>query len=250
MGILGGMGPYATVDIFKKIVTNTDARNDQEHLKIIIYNNPTIPPRILDSTTINTPLPELIESAQILERAGASFIVMPCHTAHIWYEQIKNAIKIPIYSLIHETTARIKESYRNAPNKSLLLLATQHTLYSGLYQDAFSDSEFKLIIPNAHEQELVDKTIARVKKGQLNKETVLELNDMINSFYAQGVSMLMGCCTEIPLMYPFFKTEITLLDPTLLFAKFAIQEALSTTEESEEMVLPTKLKHDNGGDRE
>ncbi|MFD2216862.1 aspartate/glutamate racemase family protein [Metabacillus endolithicus] len=226
IGILGGMGPFATVDLFQKIVINTPACIDQEHPKIIIYNNPTIPPRIFHTTEENSPLSDLIQTAIVLEQTGADFIIMPCHTAHIWYEQIKNAISIPFYSLIDETVKAMKEEYHSSKNKKALLLATSHTISSKLYQNAFSNSDFELLIPNRREQIIVDSTIKAAKKGMINTHSVAELNFVINSYYNQGVSLLMGCCTEIPLMFSYFTTEMKMIDPTLLLAKFAINQAL------------------------
>lgn len=94
VGILGGMGPMATVDLFAKIIECTPASVDQDHLKILIYNNPQIPSRvkaILDGT--ESPREELIRSAQVLEKAGANLIVMPCNTAHYWYQIFRTLLR-------------------------------------------------------------------------------------------------------------------------------------------------------------
>ncbi|WJV29945.1 amino acid racemase [Rossellomorea sp. AcN35-11] len=101
IGILGGMGPAATVDLFQKIVANTEASRDQEHIKILIYNNPKIPPRMLVPKEGQDPVPEIIRSARLIEQAGADFIIMPCHTAHIWYDHIQRATTVPFLQLDH-----------------------------------------------------------------------------------------------------------------------------------------------------
>ncbi len=96
VGILGGMGPLATVDLFAKIVENTPAVLDQDHLRIIIDNNPQIPPRveaILQGG--EDPLPAMVASAKLLAAAGADFIVMPCNTAHYWLDGLRAAVAVP-----------------------------------------------------------------------------------------------------------------------------------------------------------
>ncbi|XQY91005.1 aspartate/glutamate racemase family protein [Metabacillus sp. HB246100] len=226
IGILGGMGPFATVDLFEKIVMNTPAKIDQDHLKIIIYNNPTIPPRIIDKEEANDILPALIQSAKMLERSGADFIIMPCHTAHIWHQQVKEKINIPFYSLIDQTAEAIKRDTLFSNDKRVLLLATSTTVSSMLYQKAFANSDISLVIPSMREQIIVDQAIRTVKQGMINTDSVAELNRVIKSYYNIGVSLLMGCCTEIPLMYSFLTTEIRMADPTLILAKFAINQAI------------------------
>jgi aspartate racemase len=228
IGILGGMGPFATLDVFQKIVLNTPAQTDQDHLPIIIYNNPKIPPRIYNAnSTFSNPLPELIQSARMLEQAGADFIIMPCHTAHIWIDKIKEAITIPFYSLVENTVQATLSEYGNCDNKTILLLATKSTIHAQLYQQAFAHSSFELIIPTEQEQQIIDAAIQSVKGGtiQLNRE-ISELNQLINVYYKNGVAMLVGCCTEIPLMFPYLQTEMELIDPTLMLAKMAINQMI------------------------
>jgi len=100
IGILGGMGPEATLDLFHKIIKLTYAEKDQDHLRIIIDNNPKIPDRTdAISGTGKDPLPKLIVTAQILEKAGADFIIIPCNTAHYFISEIQQSIKIPILTL-------------------------------------------------------------------------------------------------------------------------------------------------------
>ncbi len=228
IGILGGMGPFATLDLFEKILENTPAAVEQEHPRIIIYNNPKIPPRIHPACPSQSPLPELIKSAAILQKAGADFIIMPCHTAHIWYEEIQKHVSIPFYSMIKNTVRSIEHFYGNKENKKLLLLATETTIQSKLYEREFKDSSFSIIVPNSEEQKIVDKAIKVVKSGDKNPRdfTIETVNQMINHYKDDGVALLVGCCTEIPLMYPLFQTEMEMIDPTLLLAKLAIEKAM------------------------
>lgn len=228
IGILGGMGPFATLDLFQKIIENTPAEVDQDHLKILIYNNPKIPPRIQLPRQSTYPLPELIQSAAILQEAGADFLIMPCHTAHIWYEEMQKHLSIPFYSIIHNTVKSTEQLYGNKENKKLLLLATETTIQSELYQREFENTPFTLIVPHLEQQNVVDEAIKAVKSGKMNPHdsSLNKLNQIINQYSDDGVSLLLGCCTEIPIMYPFFHTNMKMVDPTLLLAKLAIAKAM------------------------
>lgn len=108
IGILGGMGPAATIDLFTKIVKGTKVKKDQDHLRIMIDNNPKIPDRTLAIQRKGpTPLTQLVRSAKILENAGADFIVIPCVTAHYYYDSLQKRIKIPILHVVDETVKSI-----------------------------------------------------------------------------------------------------------------------------------------------
>jgi aspartate racemase len=227
IGILGGMGPLATVDLFQKIVMNTPVQVDQDHLKILIYNNPKIPPRVLGANQPEiSPLSELMKSSTLLQQAGADFIIMPCHTAHIWFNDIKKAISIPFYSMVENTVQNVCCKYNDLENKKVLLLATETTVNFKLYQQAFENTAYQIIVPNHREQEIINQTIKNVKRGNMTKESVSKLNEIINAYNQKGVFMLLGCCTEIPIMFPHFNAEMEMIDPTLLLAKMAIKKAL------------------------
>jgi aspartate racemase len=227
IGILGGMGPMATVDLFKKIVKNTSAVSDSEHIPIIIYNNPQIPSRveaILDGK--KSPLPELIRSARLLENAGADFIIIPCHTAHVWLSEIQAAIRIPIYSMIENTVSCIEEHYQSLSD-SILLLGTKAILQKKLYQNAFEQRGLKLHVPKSFDQDIVASAIFEVKSSHLENNSYIEpLNQMLNRYYSSGITAVLGVCTEIPLLFPFLNPKIEKLDPTLMLAKMAIARAL------------------------
>lgn len=172
-----------------------------------------------------SPLSELIRSALILERAGADFIIMSCHTAHIWLNEVKRAITIPFYSMIDNTVQTMLER-KSDINKKLFLLASETTVNSRLYQNAFENSHFKIIVPNVEEQRVVDNTIKNVKAGKTKTNRYIpELNQILRNYNKTGVSTLLGCCTEIPLIFPYFKVDMEMIDPTLMLAKMAIRKA-------------------------
>src|SRR4030042_3354613 len=139
IGILGGMGPEATIDLFYKIIKSTPAEKDQDHLRIIIDNNPKIPDRtaaILGKA--EDPLPALQETAQNLEKAGADFIIIPCNTAHYFLSSIQESVNIPVLNMLEETA---KETKKRIPQiKKVGLLASIGVYKSEIYHQHFKKS--------------------------------------------------------------------------------------------------------------
>lgn len=221
------MGPSATVDLFNKIISNTPAISDQDHLHIIINNNPKIPPRI---NALNpgseSPLLALIKGAQMLQKAGADFIIMPCNTAHIWYQEITNSINIPFYNMITNTVDQTLIQI-NENNPTVLLLATHTTINTRLYQKAFQETAVTLIVPSLTEQKTVNEAIRNVKAGLIKTNPNLkELNKMLDDYANKGVMNILGGCSELPLLFPLLNEKINKLDPTLMLAQFAVSKGL------------------------
>ena len=134
VGIIGGMGPLATADFFKKIVLNTKANIDQEHIKVLIDNNTDIPDRT--SAIIHndkSPVPQLVKSAVMLWAMGAQILVMPCNTAHYFYSEVQKSVEIPVLNMIELTcSALVQKGVKRAG-----LLATEGTIKSKIYQNVF-----------------------------------------------------------------------------------------------------------------
>lgn len=226
VGILGGMGPLATVDLFAKIVANTPAVVDQDHLRIVIDNNPHIPPRVEAILGDGpSPLPAMAASAQLLEKAGADFIVMPCNTAHYWLSELRAAVTIPVHSMIDNAAAHVAASHRHLSGR-LLLLATAATVGLGLYQRAFAARGMDLRLLAADEQTLLDKAVRRIKAGELADNPYLAGLDAILAGHARdGVAAILAGCTEVPLLLPYLAVPGEQFDATLLLAEMAVAYA-------------------------
>lgn len=133
VGVLGGLGPMATVYFYDLVVEMTDAKTDQEHVDMIIMNRATTPDRTayIVGNTDKSPLEILIKDAKRLENAGADFLVLTCNTAHYFYEKISDSIGIPLLNMIEETVEyAIKENH-----KKIGILATTGNIKTELYQD-------------------------------------------------------------------------------------------------------------------
>ncbi|HNR64929.1 MAG TPA: amino acid racemase [Atribacterota bacterium] len=164
IGILGGMGPEATIDLFQKIVRSTPAKKDQEHIRIIIDNNLKIPDRT-KAILYNgeNPLPELIKTAQNLERAGADFIIIACNTAHYYLHKIQKTVNIPIFNMMQETALYIHHTFPSL--KQVSLFATEGTIHTGLYQAYLDNFAIETLVPTQTEQKELMEIIYGVKSG-------------------------------------------------------------------------------------
>ena len=224
IGVLGGMGPEATIDLFQKIVKLTPAKKDQEHIRIIIDNNPKIPDRT-KAILYNgeNPLPELVRTAQNLESAGTDFIIIACNTAHYYFHKIQKTVNIPILNIMQETASCIHNIFPSL-NK-ISLFATEGTIHTGLYQSYLDNFAIETLIPSSKEQKELMEIIYGVKSGQdinLLKKQIIEIAGLQID---RGAEAIIAGCTEIPLVLQDGDIPIPVIDPTLILAKKAVEEA-------------------------
>lgn len=224
IGILGGMGPEATIDLFYKIIKFTPAEKDQEHLRIIIDNNPKIPDRtaaILGKG--EDPLPALQETAQNLEKAGADFIVIPCNTAHYFLSSIQESVNIPVLNMIEETA---KETKKRIPQiKKVGLLASIGVYKSEIYHQRFKKFNIEVISPEEKDKEEIMKVIYTIKAGDLSKEVKKNILKITQKLIDKGAEAIIAGCTEIPLILKEGDVSVPLIDSTQILAKAAVQKA-------------------------
>lgn len=220
LGIIGGMGPLATCDLFKKIVENTAANNDREHIHIIIDNNSSIPDRtaaILNNG--ENPLPQMKESLKRLTDAGAEVIIMGCNTAHFFYDALGEDCKVERLNMLFETMSYLKTN----GIKKAGLLASSGTVESGIYANAAEKFGIELICPVGEEQEAVMGVIYDgVKAGKTDYNTA-EFCKTVESLLSNGAETLILGCTELPLAIDFYSLSFPSVDPTLILAKAAIK---------------------------
>ena len=156
IGILGGMGPEATLDLYRHIIDLTPADKDQDHIRVLIYSNPKIPDR---TEAIcyggENPLPDLIESAEVLQKAGAGIIAIPCNTAHYFLAQIRKEVSIPVLDIIGETRLELQRAYPDI--RKVGLIAALGTVVSGVYHRALAPEGIEVLVPGEDDQQAVQR---------------------------------------------------------------------------------------------
>ncbi|MER3455435.1 MAG: aspartate racemase [candidate division GAL15 bacterium] len=221
VGVLGGMGPRATVDFLQKLIERTPARRDQDHLRVVVDNNPQIPDRsqhILAGG--EDPTPALVATAQNLERAGADFLVIPCNTAHHFLDRIRAAVRIPVLDITEAVADRA------AAFSAVGLLATRATVVASLYQKALAKHGCRVLVPSPRRQEQVDRAIYAVKAGDLGPRVRAWVREAAEELISGGAQALVLGCTEIPLVVDPEEWGVPVLDSTALLAEAAVREAL------------------------
>lgn len=225
IGILGGMGPEATADLYLRIIKATPAKRDQDHPRVIIYSNSKVPdrtPAILGKGP--SPLPELIRAGKRLEEAGADFIIIPCNTAHYFIEQLQKELRIPILDMIKLSAEQAKKKYTKV--KKVGLLATDGTLKSELYKTAYGKAGIEIIEPTHEKQVEVMKAIYQyIKAGNLIDGGFM-LRGVANELVSLGAELIICGCTEVSLVLREGELPVPVLDPLQILAEVAVAEAL------------------------
>lgn len=228
IGILGGMGPEATIDLFTKIVKGTKVRRDQDHLRILIDNNPKIPDRTKAIEKRGpSPLSHLTRSAKLLENAGADFIVIPCVTAHYYYESLRKKIHIPILHLVDETVKYTLTRLKGI--RQIGLIATTGTVRTGLFQRAFEKTGTTLVLPAPDIQKKYvmeaiygEAGVKAIGPSPRTKELIIEASQ---SLIDRGAQAILAGCTEIPLVLKEGDLPVPVIDPQTILARAAIRRA-------------------------
>ncbi|ADL12065.1 aspartate/glutamate racemase family protein [Acetohalobium arabaticum] len=242
VGILGGMGPQATVNLFQKVINFTDAECDQDHIQALINNNPQIPDRteyILGDGEDLTP--HLIKGAIKLQQLGADYLAMPCNTAHYFYDEVVRYMDIPFLNMIEEVAAEVDRKYGN--DSKVGLLATTGTYQVGIYEKVLQESGVNLITPDESGKEAVYDVIYKVKEG-FDDIKFQSVNNLLAEMKKQGVSVVILGCTELPLIKDKLDSEIDYMDCTEILAQRIVdyasdQENSSQIEVEAEMVTQT-----------
>lgn len=227
IGILGGMGPEATADFYAKLIKATPAATDQEHLKVMIWADPSVPDR---SKAIagngEDPVPSLVNGVQKLAEAGAAFYVVACNSAHAFLPEVRQQVDLDYLSIIEETADHISSLTHV---KHVGLLATDATLDSRLYQDALRGAGVETLTPSSEDQQTVMASIYAVKGGALSEEDRSSLVGVVNRMVDRGADAIIAGCTEIPLALWGEASARPLIDPATLLANRVVAEAVART---------------------
>jgi aspartate racemase len=230
IGILGGMGPEATLDCFGKIIQNTPAKTDREHIRVVIDSNPGIPDRIAAILSDGeSPVPALVAGCRGLEKAGADFIIIPCVTVHFFLPQIQAGSPLPVLSIIDAVADVIQRDFHET--KTVGLLGTVATVESGLFQKRLARETIDTLVPDSAQQSKIVAAIKDIKDTRPSRTQSEITNDLVEAARSlidrkpDGADAIIAGCTEIPLALGQEHLPVPYFDSLTILARAAIRHA-------------------------
>ena len=227
IGILGGMGPEATLNCFAKIIKNTPAKTDQEHLQVIIDSNPKVPDRTAAIIAEGeSPVSILVAGCRTLQQAGADFIIIPCVSAHFFLDEIQQQINVPILSIFDAVTETIISDHPQI--KTVGLMGTSGTISGGLFQKRLADDGIETVVPDENHQSKVMAAIYDIKNSQPIRSKTEITSDLVataESLISKGARGIVAGCTEIPLVLRQNHLPVPYFDALTILARTAILKA-------------------------
>jgi len=226
VGIIGGLGPETTANFYLKVVFSSFEKHTEARPPMLIWNVP-LPYQIEEDFITKTVgeekyIPFLIDAAKRLEKGGAEFIVIPCNSVHIFINQVRNAVKIPILSIIEETVNFLKT--QNI--KEVGILATSSTIRKKLYESRFQSNDILIHTPNEIDQKRMANIINHLVHSKHNEEDKKELLQIISNFASSGVKTIILACTDLQLLVPRHQ-DVMIYDTMEILAEATVRELLT-----------------------
>lgn len=220
LGVIGGVGPLATAYFLELVVKMTDASCDQEHPEVIIFNCPSIPDRtsFLLKKSNENPVPPMVRIAERLEIEGASYIAIPCITAHSFYSELTEKVKLPIINMIDEAVMELKKNGISRAG----IMATDGTIFSGFFQRKLEAAGIKVSIPSEASQDKIETIIYKqVKAGKpVNMKDFSEVQEELRE---KGAEVIILGCTELSLIKKEESIGQGFLDPMEALARKSVE---------------------------
>ncbi|HET6631030.1 MAG TPA: amino acid racemase [Woeseiaceae bacterium] len=224
VGVLGGMGPDATVDFMAKVIALTRAERDQDHVRMLVEHNPKVPNRQAAIASGDPAVGRVLaDMARRLEHAGADFLVMPCNSAHAFLEPIRQAASIPFVSIIAETVAEVGRVLPGA--RRIGVLQTDGLQQAGLYEEALRRAGHTALVLREDEIGELMRYIHRIKAGDRSDEVGRGVASLANALAGRGAEAILAACTEIPLVLFPADAEVPLLASTDVLARRTVELA-------------------------
>ena len=221
LGVLGGMGPQATIDFQQKVLDFTSALKDQEHMRVVIDNHPQIPPRVAALLGQGeSPVEAMQKSLDILYESGARIIAMPCVTAHYFLPQLKIQKDVEFLRMPEITSAACLLLF---PGKVAGILSTEVSAKSEVFSSEIEKNGVKYIIPSSGDFKILDRLILGVKSKQDRKELVREFIPIIENMRVSGADYFVLACTEVPIIVSAYDFPHPFVDATTELAKASIE---------------------------
>ena len=222
VGVIGGMGPAATVHFMARVLALTPAKTDQDHVRLIVDNNGGVLDR---NAAIRgegpSPARALADMARGLQRAGSQILVMPCNTAHAFAADVRAATALPFIDLIEVTC---DEALGAVPSR-VGVLAADGCRRAGLYQRALAGHEVEALLCDAGDQAVFMDLLYRIKAGDLGSGVRAAMRLLAEGLVADGAEVIIAGCTEVPLVLSAIELEVPMIDSIDALARATIAVA-------------------------
>lgn len=224
LGILGGVGPQTTAEIYQAIINSIKNNNGKKYPPIIIYNLP-FPFEIENKAIIQgigseKMIPYLIAGAKILEKSGVNFGILPCNTLHKYLKEIRQSVNFPFLSILEETVLVLK----NLKVKKVGILASETTVKSRFYEEMLKNEKINILYPTSHEQKIVNNIIVGLLNGTKNDSQKEKIQTVCRSLQKQGAEVILLACTDLQLICREIKTDLSIIDTTKIIINASIRE--------------------------
>lgn len=222
IGVLGGMGPYATLDFIRLLLDTTGAERECDHFRIVVDSNPKIPSRTRAYLFGEAdPAPMMIESALNLIRAGADFIVLPCNSAHFFLPKVLESVDVSVIDMIGATA----EVIINKNWKKVGVIAGEVTVGARLYESYLNPEKIDVVHVNIEEQKIVRRIIEDVKSNVITDQTSVLLSNLITTLNERGAEAIILGCTELQAVKCNLQLNVPIIDSLAVLARAAISHA-------------------------
>ncbi len=237
VGIIGGMGPEATVDLMQRIIRLTPALDDIDHIRCLVDSNPKIPSRIkaIIDKKGEDPGPYIADMAKGLESWGADFLAIPCNTAHYYYDIVQGAVNIPVINLIDLVCDHVKTKLSkpdtirgqtdNHIRNKIGILASPAVKITKLYSLKLKKSDIQDIWPDPDYQKLLLNVIRRIKKGNINSSVHQDYLKVCENLVNKGIGSAIIACTELSLLDK--STPLETVDAAEILAMEIVRQAIN-----------------------
>ncbi|OED44267.1 aspartate racemase [Endozoicomonas sp. (ex Bugula neritina AB1)] len=220
LGVLGGMGPLATVDFMQKVISSSKAGSDQEHIPMMVRNVPQIPDRTASILYQgDDPYPALLDGLQALERSGVQCVVIPCNTAHFWFDRLQQQAQVPMISILDCVSSAIHAR----KIERVGLMATNATVATGIYKQRIESEGGVCLTPDNDGQEEIMRSIYDIKAGR-TEEGCRRMEKIFNQLISDDAQAVILGCTEIPvgLADVVVQRPLQCIDATALLAEACV----------------------------
>ncbi len=225
VGVIGGMGPEATADLMMRVIRATPAEDDIDHIRMFVDNNPKVPSRIkaIIEGTGESPAPAMAEMARNLAASGADFLVIPCNTAHYYYDEVCRAVDIPVMNMIDVTVETVFSE--NASIRTVGLLASKAVLMTGLYTKPFKGKGIDVIYPSPDVQELLMACVRKIKTGKVDIDDRASLQSAAEELVGKKAEALIVACTELSIICDSLDAGVKVYDSSQVLAESIVRKA-------------------------